>query len=600
MTTSGPGTIAGSAGLGRRRAVVPLLATCLLAVAAFAALDLSSDADRLVKALGDSDDATRLVQVREWLGGSPWADLTLHRFGAPEALVSHWSRLVDVGLAGLLSLFGLFLPPASAELAMRFAWPLLLMVPLLWVMASWASSRSGLVAGYFAVAFGVTALTGTVEYLPGRIDHHSAMVLAAVAGVALLSRSFVEPRLGWIAGLCLGLGTAVGYESIVLTVVVLVAGGLIALVTDRAAEGVIGAARAFAATLLAVWLVTTAPSSWSAIRCDALSANLVVLAVWASVGLWLALVRGRKWPLVLRLGSGAAACMVGLAMYAAMEPACLKGPFGQLDPAIGPLWMANVTETQSVLWLLSTAPVIGLVFMASACLGLLAAWRLSRADRDGGAMLVLVALAAAVALACWQIKLVPYASLLAVLPLAAMIARLEGTASVSTPTARILCAVAASQFTLALILAPVAAKLAPERSEAAAWSKAAHACIAVPNVAPLAELPKGLVFADRDLGPFIAALTPHRIFVAPYHRMDKAIVEADRLWFGPAVSAEARLRELGVDHVAMCPRLTRTLGREVRPDSLYAMLGSGQAPGFLEPVRLRNDTTIKVWRIRRE
>lgn len=600
MTMSEPGTIARSAGLGSRLASVPLIAACVVAVAAFAALDLASDPERLTKALGDSDDATRLVQVRDLLRGAPWFDTTLRQFGAPDALVSHWSRLVDLGLAGLLALFGSFMPAASAELAMRAAWPLLLMVPLLWVMASWADSRSGRVAGLFAIVLGVTALTGTVEYLPGRIDHHNAMVLAAVAGIACLSRSFGDRRYGWAAGICLGLGTAVGYESIVLTMLTLATAGLIALFANRGGDGVLAAAQGYAETLLVAWLVTTAPASWAAIRCDALSVNLVVLAVWAAVGLWLVLVRGRNWPLATRLGAGAGAGAIGLALYGVMEPACLKGPFGQLDPAIGPLWMVNVTETQSVAWLLATAPVIGLVFLASVLLGLLAAWRLVRLDRDCGAVLVLVALAVAVALACWQIKLVPYASLLAVLPIAAVLARLQGSQAVSAPTARLLCLILASQFTLALILAPIAVKLVPERSAAAAWSKTAHACISTPNVTPLTALPAGLVFADRDLGPFIAALTPHRILVAPYHRMDKAIIEADRLWFGSSASAERRLRELGVAHVALCPGLTRTLGRRLPANSLHAMLHAGETPVFLEPVQMPGATTIRVWRMKRD
>lgn len=599
MTISEAGPIAGRAALGSRLTTVPLVAVCVLAVAAFAGLDFASDPQRLVKALGDSDDATRLIQVRDLLHGTPWFDTTLRQFGAPDALVSHWSRLIDVGLGGLLTLFGLFLPAASAELAMRATWPLLLMVPLLWVMASWAGSRSGRIAGLFAIALGVTTLTGTVEYLPGRIDHHNAMVLAAVAGIACLSRSFGDRRYGWAAGICLGLGTAVGYESIVLTMLALATAGVIALLADRGADGVLAAARGYAQTLLAAWLVTTAPSSWTAIGCDALSANLVVLAVWAAVAVWLALVRGRTWSMATRLGAGAGAAAIGLALYGVMEPACLKGPFGQLDPAIGPLWMVNVTETQSVVWLLATAPVVGFVFLAFSLLGLAAAWRLARLDRDCGAALVLAALIVAVALACWQIKLVPYASLLAVLPLAAVLARLQGTSAVSTPTARTLCVVLASQFTLALILAPVAVKLVPERSAAAAWSRTAHACISTPNVGPLAALPAGLVFADRDLGPFIAALTPHRVFVAPYHRMDKAIIEADRLWFGPATSAEHRLRELGVAHVALCPGLTRTLGRNVPADSLHAMLSAGVVPAFLEPVQLQGPTTIRVWRMKR-
>ena len=84
---------------------VPLLVWCVLAVGLLAALDLTLDPLRIVKALGDTDDATRLMQVRGLLAGAPWFDTTLPLFGAPDPLVSHWSRLIDLCLASLITLF---------------------------------------------------------------------------------------------------------------------------------------------------------------------------------------------------------------------------------------------------------------------------------------------------------------------------------------------------------------------------------------------------------------------------------------------------------------------------------------------------------------
>ncbi|WP_204270762.1 hypothetical protein, partial [Escherichia coli] len=77
--------------------------------------------------LGDTDDAVRLVQVREWLAGKSWFDLHTDRLGMADGLVSHWSRLIDVGVGGLITLFGWFVPADQAELAARAVWPLLLL-----------------------------------------------------------------------------------------------------------------------------------------------------------------------------------------------------------------------------------------------------------------------------------------------------------------------------------------------------------------------------------------------------------------------------------------------------------------------------------------
>src|SRR5207248_897810 len=73
----------------------------------------------------DTDDAMRLAQLRGWLGGQGWFDLHQARIQPPEGYDTHWSRLIDAGLAGLLFLFGQFTDSVSAERLMRAWWPLL-------------------------------------------------------------------------------------------------------------------------------------------------------------------------------------------------------------------------------------------------------------------------------------------------------------------------------------------------------------------------------------------------------------------------------------------------------------------------------------------
>src|SRR3954468_5092702 len=55
--------------------------------------------------LGDTDDAMRLVPLRDFLGGQGWFDLHQPRLAPPLGYDSHWSRLIDTGLAGLFRLF---------------------------------------------------------------------------------------------------------------------------------------------------------------------------------------------------------------------------------------------------------------------------------------------------------------------------------------------------------------------------------------------------------------------------------------------------------------------------------------------------------------
>jgi len=62
-----------------------------------------------------TDDAMRLVEVRDLLAGQNWFDLTQYRLNPPGGVVSHWSRLIDLPLALLIKANELVLPTALAE-----------------------------------------------------------------------------------------------------------------------------------------------------------------------------------------------------------------------------------------------------------------------------------------------------------------------------------------------------------------------------------------------------------------------------------------------------------------------------------------------------
>lgn len=68
-------------------------------------------------ALLDTDDNMRLQQVRDWMAGQAWFDLRQHRLSPPDGADIHWSRLVDLPLAGLILLFKPFASTAFAERA---------------------------------------------------------------------------------------------------------------------------------------------------------------------------------------------------------------------------------------------------------------------------------------------------------------------------------------------------------------------------------------------------------------------------------------------------------------------------------------------------
>ena len=43
-----------------------------------------------------TDDAMRLVQVRDWLAGQSWFDLTQYRLDPPSGVDMHWLSLIHI------------------------------------------------------------------------------------------------------------------------------------------------------------------------------------------------------------------------------------------------------------------------------------------------------------------------------------------------------------------------------------------------------------------------------------------------------------------------------------------------------------------------
>src|SRR3954467_11189798 len=93
------------------------------------------------QSLIDTDDAMRLAQLRDWLRGR--GGLHLDQLRVAPGYESHWSRLIDAGLAATLWVFGWFAGPEMAERLMRTAWPMLWLLPT----PSGAGATPGGIAG---------------------------------------------------------------------------------------------------------------------------------------------------------------------------------------------------------------------------------------------------------------------------------------------------------------------------------------------------------------------------------------------------------------------------------------------------------------------
>jgi hypothetical protein len=159
-------------------------------------------------ALTDTDDNMRISQVRALIGGQGWYDLRQYKLDPPGGASIHWTRLVDLPIAGIiLALKPLFGGVIAEKAAVTIA-PLLALGAALYGLSLAArrlvSPRSYPLAVAIVLCAPSVAMT---MWMPLRIDHHGwqlAMLILAVAGCA-----DPERRRG---GVTVGLATAASFS----------------------------------------------------------------------------------------------------------------------------------------------------------------------------------------------------------------------------------------------------------------------------------------------------------------------------------------------------------------------------------------------------
>jgi hypothetical protein len=177
--------------------------------------------------------------------------------------------------------------------------------------------------------------------------------------------------------------------------------------------------------------------------------------------------------------------------------------------------------------------------------------------------------------------------------LAELIMAIPETAEMSPLAVRLAGFLFLNQYTTVLATAGIVSVLGGSIGQTDA-NPAANECLATASIKPLAQLDKGLVVTDIDLGPYIVALTKLDVLSAPYHRLGKSILLSEHIRASRPEAARAELGKIGARYVAACSKMPVRFEK----DSLAAVLTRGEALAWLEPVALDGPTPMKVWRVK--
>jgi hypothetical protein len=549
-------------------------------------------------ALSDTDDNLRMMQVRALLEGQGWFDLRQYRMSPPGGIDVHWSRLVDLPIAGIRLLLA---PMLGGPLAEKVAVALAPMLPMAVAIVAVAVTARRLVSDKaFALAVGLLfcAHSTRAQWVPLRIDHHGwqlAFLALAVMAIADPKRA----RGGVTLGVATALSFVIGLEM--LPYFVLAGAIMVAMwLWDERESRRLATYGASLAGGTALGYLLFASHANRAPVCDALSPVWVSALVPAGA-LCVALAFWSPRSRLLRIAGAALGGALVAAAFAWMWPDCL-GRLEQSSEELERLWLSKVREAMPI-WrhgwkqtaITLSLPVIGAIGYGAMI------WRHRRdpARLIPWAGIGLLALVAAVLLA-WQTRASPAAQLLSIPGVTAL-----GWIVIGWFQSRPQWVLRVAGVVLAFLLVSGLAtfyvtRLIPDQpnNRRAPIDDASRRCPTIPALRAIARQPKGTVLTHVDLGPRLITLTHHDAITGPYHRNARQIVDVMLAFRLDAENARRTVERYRADYVLICPNFPEsTIYRSEAPDGFYVQLTRGQVPAWLEPVRLPGDSPYRMWRV---
>ena len=558
--------------------------------------------------LGDTDDAMRMVQVRDLIAGQNWWDLTQYRINpAGGGVQMHWSRIVDIPLAGGILLLRPLIDQPLAEQVVMALWPPLLLSTLFIAVSLGFRGLSDWRIAWAAPLYLIFCIYIIAQFRPLRIDHHSWQILLAMLILWHALRP-VSRGAGLFGGLFAAMLLAVSIEGGVF------AGCFAAIVALRWALGggaaerarLIGYMTGLAGGAVLLQFATRGPAGLVGRWCDSLSAPYLVALVVAAAGTAgvVALRPERRIVRFLLLGAVAALAAVALVGTA---PECARGPFATLDPIVVQYWYRTVLEGQPV-WASGGQSIVFVVVPSLLGLvGTLLAWRSARTAAERRDWITIaIALTAAALLSLLVLRSVSTAHLFALPGCAWIGLRIWDRARALRAMPLRLAASALAIFSLPLfasmaVAVPLAMAFPFFRStdQGVTFDSVEGACLDPANIAALDRLDPAVILAPIDLGAPLLFWTHHSVVATPHHRNREAMADTIRAFVGDPDAAETLVRRQRATLVVVC-RGANDFGlyRRGRRDGLAAQLAAGRPPAWLEPLPIGAGTGLGVWRVR--
>jgi hypothetical protein len=561
-------------------------------------------------ALPDTDDFQRLTEVRNWLGGQSWFDLTNYRMDPPFGADMHWSRLVDVPIAALIRFFELFVGAELAERITAFVWPSLLLLATVFVLIAICRKLDEQLSPLLVVLYTLTCFTALSAYAPGRFDHHSVQILL----FCVLLFGLVDETSKWapyLVSAMIAASVSVGLDAVLIIVAAL------AWISLSWAWQRPNSQRIMAATGIGLlvsfpmaMVLNFAPSQWFVARCDTLS--IVYFAAFMYIGAVYVLLppifarlrfTSTRVALAARLAAGVCAAAAGGAIVFSLFPDCASGPFGSVSPELYSRWLVDVSEARGMFVQLERNPQMWIAVLGY-CLFILAvsAYVTYRRMNERPAFLVLFAvLGLSIAASFLQYRALRIGIFVSI-PFCVAAVGMNWDYVKSRFGDRRKAMLTVHVTVAMLLLSPLwlllaSALLPDDRQEIRAAAAGAEPGVELPawqtpqsyifcneagQYAHLAALAPGYVMTDINSGAPALVFTVHDVVGGPYHRNERAILDMLDFFGKPQAQARAIAMRRGIDYVAYCEPLEPVTAATGKVEALSIAIRTGNEPGWLQ------------------
>jgi hypothetical protein len=544
--------------------------------------------------MDDPDDFMRMVQIRDWIGGQSWFDVTQYRLNVPDGASMHWSRYVDVPIRTVIELFTPFVGQYTAEITAMTMVPLAILGLILFAVYRAICALTG---DWKTAAIG-TALVPTnllifIQTLPMRVDHHSWQI--AMAAVAFWAMVDGKLRRGpEIAGVALAFWMHVSIEGLPYAVMAgAIYGWFYFTQRDRSLPRYVLALTAASLFFLAT---TRSPAELGIAYCDAVSWPLVLSLAAVTAALWL----GDRLSLAAtqsgRAATIAAAGIIGTALFLGSGQSCALDPFANLEPLVRTFWYEDISEGLDIRWQRVLMIIVIILISAIGFAGTVLGWRQQTESEQKKRWLIQLMLVILTFLITLKVMRGAAVAELSAVTGTAVLIRLAFDRIMRW---RFMLARVAASVVVTYALSPVnALVLGSAFDPLSVQIEAKYRNYSACDLEQLAKLPKMYLFTNMGIGPATLLKTQHSSYTSGYHRSHAYMNRNIKAFTGTEAQAKAIIMASGTTHVLFCAnQIDFNQYIDAAPNGLAARLSRGDVPDWLEPApgMERN----QLWKIKR-